>query len=288
MKTSAAVSKGENMTDTKRGYGIVYTDIMRSDLSIYAKAVYAYLASRSDTKGVSYPSRATIIKDLRIGKNNFTSAINDLKKRGIVTVKQNRNNNRFGNNIYILQCPSIQCTEIQDAEIQDTVERDTEETAKSGRNPVNKENLQCPPIQCTETQCTEIQDTVQRDSNINNIYNINKNSINTISEIVDHFNNICRSYPKVTKLSNRRKKTIRARLNSGYTVDDFKKVFEIAEGNAFLKGCNDRNWKATFDWLTQDSNMAKVIDGNYSNSREQGKDILNNGTSTKDTSVYLW
>lgn len=82
-------------------------------------------------------------------------------------------------------------------------------------------------------------------------------------QIVDLFNSICISLPSVRSLSNARKKAIKARLNT-YTVEDFKQCFENAEASAFLKGSNNRNWTATFDWLIMDSNMAKVLDGNYS------------------------
>lgn len=82
-------------------------------------------------------------------------------------------------------------------------------------------------------------------------------------QIVDLFNSICISLPSVRSLSNARKKAIKARLNT-YTVEDFKQCFENAEASAFLKGGNARNWTATFDWLIMDSNMAKVLDGNYS------------------------
>jgi len=76
------------------------------------------------------------------------------------------------------------------------------------------------------------------------------------------------SFPKLTSLSETRKKAIRARLNT-YTVEDLKRLFEIAEQSEFLKGKNDRNWNANFDWLIKDSNMAKVLDGNYSNRQVQ-------------------
>ena len=84
-------------------------------------------------------------------------------------------------------------------------------------------------------------------------------------EIADLYNSICISFPRLTKLSDARKKAIKARLNT-YTIDDFKKLFTMAEDSDFLKGKNDRNWSATFDWLIKDSNMAKVLDGNYKNS----------------------
>lgn len=80
--------------------------------------------------------------------------------------------------------------------------------------------------------------------------------------IVDLYHEICKSFPSVRSVSDARKKAIRARLNT-YTLDDFRIVFENAEASSFLKGKNDRNWQATFDWLLKDANMAKVLEGNY-------------------------
>ena len=80
--------------------------------------------------------------------------------------------------------------------------------------------------------------------------------------IKDIFNETCVSFPKIKTLSESRKKAIKARLNT-YTVDDFKIIFEKAENSDFLKGKNNRNWIATFDWLIKDANFAKVLDGNY-------------------------
>ena len=82
----------------------------------------------------------------------------------------------------------------------------------------------------------------------------------TIREL---YNSVCGSYPHLVKMSDARKKAISARLKTGYTLDDFQTLFEKAEASDFLKGANKRNWSATFDWLICDSNMAKVLDGNY-------------------------
>ena len=81
-------------------------------------------------------------------------------------------------------------------------------------------------------------------------------------QVVDLYHSICKSFPSVRSLSDSRKKAIKARLNT-YSMEDFKTVFENAESSAFLKGANDRNWTATFDWLIKDANMAKVLEGNY-------------------------
>ena len=80
--------------------------------------------------------------------------------------------------------------------------------------------------------------------------------------VVDLFHSICISFPSVRSLSESRKKAIKARLNH-YSMDDFKTVFENAEASSFLKGSNDRNWRANFDWLIADKNMVKVLEGFY-------------------------
>jgi hypothetical protein len=108
-------------------------------------------------------------------------------------------------------------------------------------------------------------------------YREDKNSIDKISrdkgnsdsgesascqQIIDLYHSICISYPKIRSLSEARKKAIKARLKT-YSLEDFKTVFENAEASSFLKGKNDRNWSANFDWMIADKNMAKILEGNY-------------------------
>ena len=81
-------------------------------------------------------------------------------------------------------------------------------------------------------------------------------------QIADMYNDTCVSFPRLSKLSDSRKKAIKARLNT-YSVEDFQKLFEMAEGSSFLKGENGRNWSANFDWMIKDANFAKILDGNY-------------------------
>lgn len=88
------------------------------------------------------------------------------------------------------------------------------------------------------------------------------------------YNSICISYPKVQSLSDARKRALGARLRI-YNLDDFRNLFEKAEASNFLKGENGRDWSANFDWLIKDSNMAKVLDGNYDckTDKQQGRQL---------------
>ena len=90
----------------------------------------------------------------------------------------------------------------------------------------------------------------------------------TCKQVVDLYHSICISFPLVRSLSEARKKAIKARLKT-YSLEDFKAVFENAEASSFLKGSNDRNWSANFDWLIKDTNMAKTLDGFYADKGKQ-------------------
>lgn len=111
----------------------------------------------------------------------------------------------------------------------------------------------------------------------------NQKTENIFTKIQELYNSICKSYPRLTKISDKRKKAINARLKTGYTLEDFRKVFEKAEESDFLKGKNKRDWSATFDWLICDSNMAKVLDGNYGNTKGG---VVNEQKNS--VSVQLW
>ena len=92
---------------------------------------------------------------------------------------------------------------------------------------------------------------------------INKNtSTSSADAVVRLYNDLCPSLPSARTLSDKRKRDIKTRLKK-YTLDDFQKVFEKAEKSSFLRGDNERGFRASLDWLINEGNMAKVLDGNY-------------------------
>ena len=96
-------------------------------------------------------------------------------------------------------------------------------------------------------------------------------------KIIDLFHSFCPSYSKVMKLTESRKKTIKARYNEyNQDISIFETLFRKAEESNFLKGNNDRSWKATFDWLINPNNMVKVLEDTYKNK-----------TKTKDSNTNI-
>jgi hypothetical protein len=108
----------------------------------------------------------------------------------------------------------------------------------------------------------------------------NDNNENKYKHIKDMYNEICVSFPRLTVLSDRRKQAIKARLKT-YSLEQFKVMFTKAEASDFLKGKNNRDWQANFDWFMKDANMAKVLDGNYDNKIKVGANgvAINKGNS---------
>ena len=142
-----------------------------------------------------------------------------------------------------------------------------------------KQNKQCNVTgnvtgNVTVTLCNAIEEDKEEDKNKiykNTTYSLSTNadpqSIITASEVVDMYHDICKSYPRVRALSDNRRKAINARLRT-HSIEDIKEVFEKAEKSSFLKGGNNRNWSANFDWLMNDANFCKVLDGNYDDRRQ--------------------
>ena len=103
--------------------------------------------------------------------------------------------------------------------------------------------------------------------------------------VVDDYNATCKSLPSCKKLSEARRKAIAARLKA-YTAEELHKVFEKTQASSFLTGQNNRNWIASFDWILKDSNIAKILDGNYDNRDNLRNEGDQNGKSDYYTKIF--
>ena len=87
------------------------------------------------------------------------------------------------------------------------------------------------------------------------------------TQIKNLFNNICHSYPQVIVLTEADTAAINITLGR-YSIEHFKAVFEKAEASSYLKGDNQRKWRASFDWLIKITNFEKTLNGKYDDSPE--------------------
>ena len=102
-------------------------------------------------------------------------------------------------------------------------------------------------------------ETLPNNKDLDNKSLIDKEKVN---EVINLYHSICVSFPSVRVVSDARQAAIKERLKT-YSMDDFRTVFVNAESSSFLKGKNDRNWQANFDWLIGKDNIVKVLENNY-------------------------
>ena len=93
---------------------------------------------------------------------------------------------------------------------------------------------------------------------------LNADSFNLI---IDSFHRECPSLPSVMRLTERRKKTLRARLKE-YPPERLTEAFKKVAASSFLTGDNDRGWRADFDWILNENNLVKILEGKYDDKKE--------------------
>ena len=87
-----------------KGFGIIPKLIMFDrNLSLEAKAIYAYFASYAGNGTSSFPGRDYILKQLKMSKDAYYRHYNQLINEGYIRVERNKTEDGvFANNIYTL------------------------------------------------------------------------------------------------------------------------------------------------------------------------------------------
>lgn len=75
---------------------------MQSDISIEAKAIYAYMCSFAGNGQSAFPGVDKIIYELKITRRRFYKYRKELEDHGMIKVQKTRNGNRNSRNIYII------------------------------------------------------------------------------------------------------------------------------------------------------------------------------------------
>lgn len=104
-------------------------------------------------------------------------------------------------------------------------------------------------------------------------------------KIMELYNAICQSFPKIQKIDGARRKAVAARFKTYPDLQTFETLFRKTEASDFMRGENDRNWTADFDWIMKPTNMCKVLEGKYDNKGgpDNANEPDNNGSRYKLT-----
>lgn len=162
-----------------------------------------------------------------------------------------------------------------------------------------KENHTIENPQCGNGDSVEdLRTNALSDNNLNALNTGNKNDdtgkqkkvslSKQIDDVIEAYKAICKSYTKIKLVSSAKRKEIQKSLKT-LTVEQIKECFELAEHNYMLKGLiippspGKKPWKATFDWLIKEENLAKIFNENYAEYDDRVYDINKGGNNNGGT-----
>jgi len=87
----------------------------------------------------------------------------------------------------------------------------------------------------------------------------------TIQDIFEGWNDFAAKHdlPRAEVFSERRKKQAKARLKQHPDLDTWKRALRHISETPFLRGENERGWRANFDFFLQEKSFTKLIEGSY-------------------------
>lgn len=182
-----------------KGYGVSPKLVMIDEnLSIEAKAIYAYLSSFCGSGNIAFPQISTIVSHLKVSNERFYKHFKLLIKYGYISVSQERTQGKFANNIYTLNTviapvveddeqPDIEFTETENTDNGKTVDRKTvAEFSDNGKPKANNNNINNNNINNNKKEKERA--CVRADKSINKINN------NISKDKKTDFDNLINSY----------------------------------------------------------------------------------------------
>lgn len=142
------------------------------------------------------------------------------------------------------------------------------ESAERVRSSRKNKALQC------NTNVTECNNNVQKCNTDIEIELENRDRVRDKTDskisyqlIADTFNDICKSFDRVERISDSRKEDIDAACKK-FGFEQIRTAFAKAENSKFLKGeesKGDYKFKANFNWIIKEENLKKILGGNFDN-----------------------
>ncbi|MDO2454302.1 conserved phage C-terminal domain-containing protein [Enterobacter asburiae] len=208
--------------------GYVWDACAASGMKLSSVAIMARLADFSSDEGVSWPSIATIARQIGAGESTVRTAISQLEKDGWLTRQQRRKGNRNASNVYQLNVAKLQAAAFSHLSDSDASKSDASKTdvskSEASKNDEKgdfhpSESGGDPSVNTTTDPSVKKPScpvAPQPDPEVT----ITDNAI----LVLNHLNLVSGSRYQKSKTS---LENIRARLREGYTVGDLQLVIDL-------------------------------------------------------------
>ena len=202
-----------------KGYGTIPKLVMQHEnLSIEAKAIYAYLASFAGAGDTAYPSVSIMCKHLGISRDRFYRHRKSLLDNDFIRITQHQNEGGWSNNLYTVV--SVPCPQNKDTQNKDTQNKDTQ----------NKDTI--------------------NNSSINNSIN-NNSKENTSAKLTERFEALWKLYPRKQGKKDALKHYKRA-VKEGTTDDEIEAGIQSYVGYIEKNSIDKRHVKHGSAWFNQE------------------------------------
>lgn len=262
-------------------------------LSPEAKCIYAYLSTFADKDGLCFPSVKTLTNELDIGHERLLKHMKQLQAFGVIEKIQTRSKGAFAPNVYrISHGAASPCTGSPHTENPNTGKPHTGKPCTENphtnntifKHYQNTNNTNIFSSNNTKANNTNLHTVNGNSGDVDSLLSNNKDYSNKEApspetanaprkksqpfnhqRILDMYNKICTSSPHVKGISEGRRRELDKRKKDGYTMDDFQRLFELAQEGKHLTlhypfpGNGKIPKIPTMDWLIQKTIMERML-----------------------------
>jgi len=78
--------------------------------------------------------------------------------------------------------------------------------------------------------------------------------------VIDKWNS---TFDQKCRMTDKRRSAVTVRMKDPFWAESWDQAIEQAGATPFLRGVNDKNWFADFDWFLKPDSLTKIIEGKY-------------------------
>jgi hypothetical protein len=277
-----------------------WTDPFVENLTREEKLLYIYLLTNSRTKqcGVYEISIKAIAFELDYSKNDYDkikTLIDKLSKADKIKYNETNNemlivnwlkHNNF-TNPKVETCIKKELKEVKTENFVDYVSKIIENDISIGDidtsdtdtidNTMPNDTLSIPntyPMQYQSQIKRKRKEKEEEKQNKNEIKSKENTSLSVhtdLQSLKDYWNSHS-LLAEITSITDKRKIALNSRIKE-HGLDAIYKAIDNVGKSKFMRGGNDKNWYASFDWVFAPNNFVKVLEGNYVDKEKDVEDM---------------